>query len=152
MSENKQALPLPEEWAAYIRGEVSPRRAEWMESLLLADEQAFTLYMQAMDLEAQALPALEEPEHFANKVMDQLGSSGEKINPLPAEPKDRNRRWYEHRMFHYAIAACLTLIFLSAGWFDKLTLDPQQAGHAGRVSYSEELVRVTTGWLDRMKP
>lgn len=153
MSENKGAMPLPEEWAAYIRGDISPERTEIMESLLLEDEQAFTFYMQAMDLESQTLPRLEEPVTFADQVMERIEASAEKIVPSASASKDRSRRWYEHRLFHYAIAACLTLIFLSAGWFDKLTPGPQQAGdHEGKVSYSEELVKVTTGWLDRMKP
>ncbi|MCJ8011034.1 hypothetical protein MUG84_04660 [Paenibacillus sp. KQZ6P-2] len=150
MSDNRQ-VPLLEDWAAYIRGELSPERAEWMESLLLEDEQAFAIYMQALDMEAQGLPVLEDPEHFVEHVMNQLETSHTSMVHL--EPKGSRPRWYEHRLFHYVVAASLTLVFLSAGWFDKLTPEPQKADtHMNKSSYSEELVKVTTDWLDKMKP
>lgn len=151
MSDHKEARPTMEEWAAYIRGETLPEHADWMESLLLEDEEAFSLYMQAMDMEAQGLPLLADPEGFVEQVMQQVDIP--ETTAKPSEQKDKGRRWYEHRLFHYAIAACLTLIFLSAGWFDKLTPGPQQVdAHVSKGSYSDELVKVTTGWLDRMKP
>lgn len=151
MSDNRQSIPTIEEWTAYIRGETPQGLTEWMETLLLEDEAAFSLYMQAMDMEADGLPVMENPEHFVQNVMNQLVSA--EVNHIHMEQKDNRRRWYEHRLFHYAIAACLTLIFLSAGWFDKLTPGPQQVNaHTNKASYSEELVRVTTGWLDRIKP
>ncbi|MEC0243273.1 hypothetical protein P4H66_26005 [Paenibacillus dokdonensis] len=151
MSDNGQSIPAIEEWTAYIRGETPQRQAEWMEALLLEDETAFSLYMQAMDMEAEGLPVMGNPEQFVQNVMNQLVTP--EVNNILLEQKDNRRRWYEHRLFHYAIAACLTLIFLSAGWFDKLTPGPQQVNaHANKASYSEDLVRVTTGWLDRIKP
>jgi len=151
MSDNRQSIPTIEEWTAYIRGETPQGLTECMETLLLEDETAFSLYMQAMDMEADSLPVMENPEHFVQNVMNQLVTP--EVNKLHLEQKDNRRRWYEHRLFHYAIAACLTLIFLSAGWFDKLTPGPQQVNaHENKASYSEELVRVTTGWLDRIKP
>jgi hypothetical protein len=151
MSDSRQVLPEAKEWAAYIRGESVPERAEWLESLLLDDEQAFELYMQVLDAESAVLPVLESPELFAQNVMNQIGMP--EIKAVNMETKKCRRRFYEHRLFHYVIAASLTLIFLSAGWFDKLTPGPNLTDkHAARTPFSEELVKVTTGWLDRLKP
>lgn len=151
MSHHKEARPTMEEWAAYIRGEFAPEHTDWMESLLLEDEEAFSHYIQAMEMEAHGLPLLTDPDGFVEQVMQQVEIP--ETTAKPSELKDKGRRWYEHRLFHYAIAACLTLIFLSAGWFDKLTPVQQQVdAHVSKGSYSDELVKVTTGWLDRMKP
>lgn len=152
MNDNRKAMPSVEAWAAYIRGDESVReQVEYMETLLLEDEQALELYMKALEREGSELPVLAQPERFADNVMSRIGNPRAKV--VNMEARDDRRRWYEHRLFHYAIAACLTLIFLSAGWFDKLTPGPEHVKkHANESSFSEELVKVTTGWIDRLKP
>lgn len=152
MNDKRNRVPTFEEWGAYIRGDESVReQVEQMEALLLENDHALELYMQALELETAELPVLGQPERFADNVMSRIGKPQAKV--VNMETKDDTRRWYEHRLFHYAIAACLTLIFLSAGWFDKLTPGPEQVEkHANEASFSEELVKVTTGWIDRLKP
>lgn len=151
MSDNRQAWPEAGEWAAYVRGELLPERAEWLESLLLEDDRALELYLQALAVEEASLPVLESPVLFAQHVMNRIETSETKV--VNMEKKENRRRFYEHRLFHYVIAASLTLIFLSAGWFDRLTPGPAQAAKlAEKTSISEELVKVTTDWLDRLKP
>ncbi|MDR9853872.1 hypothetical protein RJP21_09680 [Paenibacillus sp. VCA1] len=152
MNDNRKAVPSVEEWAAYIRGDQSVQEREaYMEEMLLENELALESYMQALELVEAELPVLPRPEGFTEMVMTRIGGSETKV--VHMEARDDRRRWYEHRLFHYAIAACLTLIFLSAGWFDKLSPGPEHVKkHAREASFSEELVKVTTGWIDRLKP
>ncbi|MBB3127714.1 ferric-dicitrate binding protein FerR (iron transport regulator) [Paenibacillus rhizosphaerae] len=151
MSHKGRSKPVTQDWVEYIQGSCSPEKAASLESLLLEDDSALAAYMQVMNDMGPNLPGLESKQRFIDNVMDALPSD-DKEAELGANENGR-RRWYEHRMFHYAVAACITLIFLSAGWFDKLgpgTL--QKAEPSGQPTYGEKLVNVTTGWLDRLKP
>ncbi|WP_433620098.1 hypothetical protein [Paenibacillus cellulositrophicus] len=151
MSHKGRSHPVTQDWVEYIQGDCSPEKADSLELLLLEDDTALAAYMQVMNDLGPKLPSLDYEQRFIDNVMD----------ALPSEDKDAERganeiwrrRWYEHRMFHYAVAACITLVFLSTGWFDKLGPETlHKAGTGGQPTYGEKLVHVTTGWLDRLKP
>lgn len=151
MSHNGGSRPLTQDWVEYIKGACTPEKAASLESLLLEDDSDLAAYMQVMHDLGPKLPDLEYEQRFIDNVMDAL-PSGEKDAERGAYENGR-RRWYEHRMFHYAVAACITLIFLSTGWFDKLgPVTLQKAAPDGQTTYADKLVDVTTGWLDRLKP
>ncbi|GAB6990253.1 hypothetical protein [Paenibacillus pini] len=147
-SENKVTI---QEWILYVQGECSVVQSERLEWILEQDENALELYMQALEQVEDRLPPLTEPDHFVDSVMVHLPVMASEIL-FSEKIVEAKRRWYEHKLFHYAVAACLTLIFLSAGWFDKLSPESLEKSDTSRGSYSQELVRVTTDWIDRFKP
>ncbi|OZB94907.1 hypothetical protein [Paenibacillus sp. XY044] len=151
MSHKERFQPVTQDWVEYIQGTCAPEKAASLESLLLEDDLALAAYMQVMNDLLPSLPDLECEQRFIDNVMEALPS--EQRDAERGANENWRRRWYEHRMFHYAVAACITLIFLSTGWFDKLepgTLHKAEQG--SQPSYGEKLVDVTTGWLDRLKP
>lgn len=140
------------DWHAYITGTCTLEESERLEKLLLEDEQALDVYLAALE---QLEPTLEDhtaqmnTEHFTDRVMAVLPD----IDAEASQVIFNKRRWFEKPVFHYVIAASLTLILLSSGAFDKmLQNNGKPIPSKERVSYSEEVMRATTTWLDKLKP
>ncbi|MBE0335831.1 hypothetical protein [Paenibacillus sp. 23TSA30-6] len=141
------------DWHAYITGACTTKESERLEKLLLEDEQVLVLYLAALEQLESTLDdcsAWMDTERFTDQVMAALPD-------MEAEASQvifKKRRWFEKPVFHYVVAASLTLILLSSGAFDKMM--PQTGGKPvppkERVSYSEEVMRATTSWLDKLKP
>ncbi|MMZ45883.1 hypothetical protein D1872_74910 [compost metagenome] len=141
------------DWHAYITGACSIEESTRLERLLLEDEQALMLYLVALE---QLEPTLKDysgwmdTERFTDQVMAVLPE----IEMEPNQVLFKKRRWFEKPVFHYVVAASLTLILLSSGAFDKMM--PQTGDKPippkERVSYSEEVMQATTTWLDKLKP
>jgi hypothetical protein len=141
------------DWHAYIAGTCTIEESARLEKLLLEDEQALMLYLVALEqLEStmKDYSAWMDTERFTDQVMAVLPE----IEAEPNQVLFKKRRWFEKPVFHYVVAASLTLILLSSGAFDKMM--PQTDGKPippkERVSYSEEVMRATTTWLDKLKP
>ncbi|WP_068499585.1 hypothetical protein [Paenibacillus kribbensis] len=141
------------DWHAYITGTCTVEESERLEKLLLEDEQALDVYLAALE---QLEPTLEDhvaqinTERFTDRVMAALPDIDAEAN----QAIFKKRRWFEKPVFHYVIAASLTLILLSSGAFDKMMLqnNGKPIPSKERVSYSEEVMRATTSWLDKLKP
>ncbi|MGF7049891.1 hypothetical protein J2T13_004414 [Paenibacillus sp. DS2015] len=137
-------------WAEnYISGISSEEEQEIWEALLMDDPESLEIHMQLLTCEELKLPGLEYPSQFTDTVMNGLPEELYSKAPTSLESK---RRWYEHSFVHYAVAACLTGVFLSTGLFDKvmnsgLSTEDIYEG----VSYSNQMMDVTINWLDQFK-
>ncbi|MEC0181869.1 hypothetical protein P4H61_10180 [Paenibacillus peoriae] len=141
------------DWHAYITGTCTLEESERLEKLLLEDEQALDVYLAALE---QLEPTLQDfsarmnTERFTDRVMAALPD----IDAEASQVIFKKRRWFEKPVSHYLIAASLTLILLSSGAFDKIMLqnNGKPLPPKERVSYSEEVMRAATSWLDKLKP
>lgn len=138
------------QWTDYIEGRISGNEAIQMEQCLLNEPDEMEGYLEALGMNRD-YPGLPNSVDFTNSVMnriERLPSAGKVRNSRGA----RNRRWFEHRAFHYTVAACLTLIFLSSGLFDKVAPYHkfQEGDTAG--SFTEKWTEAATSWLDNFKP
>ncbi|WP_083656984.1 hypothetical protein MKY66_18705 [Paenibacillus sp. FSL R5-0766] len=147
---SKQEKYTAAQWTDYIEGHMSETQANRMEQLLLEDPDAMDIYLEALGIHGE-LPPLPDPAGFADSVMHRI----EGIQSSKSQRKSRagrNRRWLEHKVFHYAVAACLTLIFLSSGLFDKVAPYHKFQDGDHRGSFTEKWTETATSWLDNFKP
>ena len=147
---SKKEVYTVQQWTDYVEGRISGNQAVQMEQLLLSEPDEMARYLVALELKRD-YPALPNSDDFTNSVMNRienLASNGKARNSRGG----RNRRWFEHRAFHYAVAACLTLIFLSSGLFDKVAPYHkfQEGDTAG--SFTQKWTEAATSWLDNFKP
>ncbi|MFS0871240.1 hypothetical protein [Paenibacillus xylanilyticus] len=139
-----------QDWTDYIEGRITGDQAIHMEKVLIEDPEAMDHYLEAMGIH-QTLPKLDNPAHFADSIMERI-TILEHSKSKRKSRSGRSRRWLEHKVFHYAVAACLTLIFLSSGVFDKVA--PYHKFHEGeqRGSFTQKWTETATSWLDNFKP
>jgi hypothetical protein len=150
--------PIQREQAkAYIEGHMEEAIREDWEQLLLEDEESLTSYMEMLDELQEELPSLENSSAFTERIMGAwvkpMAESSALVEQVAVEEGGRRYRWYEKTIFHYAVAASLTLLIMSSGMFDKL--------HTGQMelmipkkdnlpSFSEQVIQATSGWLDQL--
>lgn len=147
---SKKEMYTIQQWTDYIEGRISGKQAILMEQFLLDEPDAMQDYLEALDMERN-YPALPNSVDFTDSVMKRIESMAPDGKTRHSRG-ERNRRWFEHRVFHYAVAACLTLIFLSSGLFDKVA--PYHKFQEGDTSgsFTEKWTEAATSWLDNFKP
>ena len=137
----------------YIQGVSNAEESECWEQLILSEDEAMLLHIEAVAEAAANMPKLADPVGFADRVLKQREMVPYPV-PTTAPSMKRPRRWYEKTMIHYTVAASLTLVFMFTGTFDRLV--PENAGRMypgpETPSYTEQLMNKTTGWLDQLLP
>lgn len=141
---------------AYLEGQGDAVDREVWEQLLLEDEDVFVSYMEMLDELEEELPPLENSTAFTERVIeewaDRLAPSTE-LEQISDKEGKRRYRWYEKTIFHYAVAASLTLLIMSSGMFDKLLTGEMELvipKEDNSLSFSEQMMQATSGWLDRL--
>lgn len=144
-SEDLQAI-----WKKYILGELAPEQAERMEILLQKDELMFQVYMQELMRVEEELPTLQDEDLFVESVYSKLPDLPRKQD---VSSTGIRRRW-DHPLFHYTIAASITLLLLGGGVFDRLSDGASEVmrRQSGDIPLSDQLMERTSEWMERMKP
>lgn len=135
-------------WIDYVRGNVEAGTAERMEALLLGDEAAFAAYGEALSSLEQELPQPVDERAFMRSVLAALPETE------PRYMDKQAKRWSRHPLFHYMIAASVTVLLLSGGFFDRLAAG---ANHMMDLNCSQDalisrqMMDAASGWLDKWK-
>ncbi len=98
-----------EEWMSYINDRVSKTTCEELEDHLLSCDQCLAVYMEMIDRQAEELPVI-NTSGFADAIIAEL-----------PQRKVRKKVLYQRTLFHYAVAAVITLTLMSAGFFQSIT-------------------------------
>lgn len=98
-----------EEWMSYINGTLSETTCEELEDHLFSCDQCLEVYMKMIDSQAEKLP-----------VIDYSSFTDEIIAELP-QKKVRRKTLYQRTLFHYAVAAVITLTLMTTGFFKTIT-------------------------------
>lgn len=137
----------------YIEGLCTTEESACWERLILSDDEAMLLHMEAVADAEITMPELADPDGFADRVLtrDEIVPY-----PVPNTPPSikRPRRWYEKTIFHYTVAASITLVFMFTGAFERIFPEAIERIYPGpqTPSYTEQLMNKTTGWLDQLLP
>ncbi|MDQ0273541.1 hypothetical protein [Cytobacillus purgationiresistens] len=131
-----------EEWQTYVKNELEDEVRETYEDHLYSCDQCLDLYLMAV--EEDDLPIIENEPNFTDSVMAQIKS--QKEAPVPEARVERRSAFYQKSIFHYGIAAAMTLILMSTGVFQSLT---QYAGGVESQGFKEKETSMTEGIVDK---
>ena len=121
---------------------------KWEADHLYTCDQCLELYIDAVDMQEEILPSISDEAAFMNDIMQKISFENMEIEKI----EERKRPFYQSSIFHYAIAASLTLILMSAGFFQSIIKHTETIQKA-EVSLKEEpksggLVDKTFAWMD----
>lgn len=161
------------DWFKYINGELDDKHCHIAEWLLESNGAALEAYMRAMAELESSLPKLEDEQHFADRVMNMLPNTSDEwaatvsqLQPKPSlvpasmkassdtsERRKREIHFSKRPLFHYILAASITLCLLSLGAFDSpLPEEGKIILPSTKPSISKQFLDTTSGWLDELKP
>ncbi|GIN63689.1 hypothetical protein J27TS8_36820 [Robertmurraya siralis] len=137
-----------DEWKRYVENELNERDRERYEDHLYTCDQCLELYLEAVTELEPTLPVLSNTDDFTNAIMAQVIESKEK-------EIDKKVPFYQKTLFHYTIAAAMTLLFMASGIFQSITnyVDAVEGSELKQStpSVTEELVNKTFAWMDQLK-
>ena len=98
-----------EEWLAYINNSLQETTHNEIEDHLYSCDQCLELYMEQIENQTEQLPEIENND-FTEKL----------ISKIQFEQK-KSSTFYKHTIFHYGLAAAVTFMLMSSGFFQGIT-------------------------------
>ena len=102
------------DWKKYIDNKLSDDQREKMEDHLYSCDQCLEFYMELISGDSACMPLVSD-ENFTERIMSEI--SFEHVIP----PQSKKKALYQHPVFHYAIAASITFILMTSGFFQNIT-------------------------------
>ena len=124
-----------EEWLLYMKDELAESRRGEIEDHLYSCDQCLEIYMKLVEDQARELPDLENI-HFTDEV----------VMKLPVNKEIQKKSILQSPIFHYGVAAVVTLSLMSTGVFQSMT------GIVGTVeasSFSKQRQSVSTSLMEK---
>lgn len=124
-----------EEWLMYMKDELAESRRGELEDHLYSCDQCLEIYMKLVKDQAVELPDLENI-HFTDEV----------VMKLPVNKEKQKKSILQSPIFHYGVAAVVTLSLMSTGVFQSMT------GIVGTVeasSFSKQRQSVSTSLMEK---
>lgn len=138
-------------WSDYIQGKLSPSEEKRLDMLVIDDIHAFQMYTQELERYEGDLPKLPNREHFTDQIMRGIPESYE-IRENKQSLKTTAQRNRTLPIYHYLIAASITLFLLGSGVFDMLSEGANRTlDKSVDTSISDQWMNATTKWIDSLR-
>lgn len=143
-----------QEWIDYIQGRLSSSRQEGIETYLYSSDEALTTYMNYLEKHAEQLPELDDDVDFTDNIIASIPTMTEETVDFVSKSKEKSKSFYQQSIFHYGVAAVVTLTLMTSGFFGQLlgfrTQIENTALAENNQSISEGLMNQTISWLDAL--
>ncbi|MDF2961293.1 MAG: hypothetical protein K0S39_3028 [Paenibacillus sp.] len=130
-----------EQWDLYAGEKLSDEERLAYEAHLCACDSCLELYMQSLERCAGMYPKIEDEAGLAESVMERISTEGSNASPVSkpfirvnSNPTKKTPVFTRHPLFHYAVAAAITIILMSSGAFQSLT---ERIGHLETAETTE---------------
>jgi len=144
-----------EEWTKYVKNEVEQDVREEFENHLYSCDQCLDYYLQAVAEEERDLPIIEDEAEFTNLVMAKIAESKPPQIQSAKKKSTPRKPFYQTAIFHYSIAAAMTLILMTTGVFQSITKYTEtvqtSSFHVKETSVTEGIVNKTFAWMDSLE-
>jgi hypothetical protein len=161
-----------EQWKRYVEDDITFEDRDFYESHLSSCESCLQLYMQSLDAAAGSYPVVVDQTAFADSVMEAIRAHSVELpqvqlqpvaHPNPNSERFKRANWLRHPLFHYTVAAAITLVLMNSGVFQSIaerfgTADlfraetAQEEGLIEQPSVSKKLMEKTIVMLDAIQP
>ena len=146
-----------EEWTKYVKNEMNEDVREEYENHLYTCDQCLDIYLQVVEEAEYELPEIENDTEFTDLIMAQIAESRPPSTTDWMNRKERkkgSRPYYQTAIFHYSVAAAMTILLMTTGVFQsitKYTLSIQTPSfQEKRTSVTEGIVDKTFAWMDSL--
>ncbi|SFL87505.1 hypothetical protein SAMN03159341_11143 [Paenibacillus sp. 1_12] len=152
-----------EQWMFYVEQGLIDGENQQTEQHLVACDSCMELYMQSLERAADSYPSLPEEAALADRVMlviettDSRSNAASRITSTEGAGSNLKQMnswtWMRSPLFHYAVAAVITLVLMSSGVFQSMTdhpagIDMSSNGEA-QAEVAEEPVSVSKKLMDK---
>ena len=142
-----------EQWTKYVKNELKVDIREELDNHLYTCDQCLELYLHAVDEIENELPELSNEQDFTNAIMANI--SEQKVNETVIKQPNRNKPFYQNALFHYTLAAAMTILLMTTGVFQSITKYTETVQKAEfqekKPSVTEGIMDKTFAWMDSLE-
>lgn len=143
------------EWMKYVKNELDKDTREEYENHLYRCDQCLDIYLQAVVEVESELPVITNEADFTDLVMAQISEASVPKIQNVKEKKKTSKRFFQEPLFHYSIAAAMTILLMSTGVFQSITKYTENVQNPDfqekRTSMTEGIVDKTFAWMDSLE-
>jgi len=136
-----------DEWKKYVNDELGQDLRVQYETHLYQCDQCLDIYLQAVAEAETILPVMSDEAEFTDSIMALITEDKQR--------QSKKKRFLQSSLFHYSIAAAMTLVLMGTGVFQSIaqyTSELQNMGFQGKsVSMTEKIVDKTFTWMDSLE-
>ncbi|WP_066299087.1 hypothetical protein [Bacillus sp. FJAT-29937] len=134
-----------EEWMNYVKNEFDQDVREEYENHLYTCDQCLDVYLEAVTAAESELPEMMNDIDFTNSIMAQIAES-HPPSVKAVKKRKESRPFYQTAIFHYTVAAGMTILLMTTGVFQSIT---QYTVSVQTPSFQEKRTSVTEGIVDK---
>ena len=128
-----------EEWLDYVQDKVDEEARLIYEDHLKSCDGCHLSYLKAVEASAEELPVLDAD--FTERILTHITD-----HVKPSQTEKQNQSVFQKKLFHYLIAAGLTILLMTSGLFGHLS---QLAGDLEDQSITEQQPSITEKLMDK---
>ncbi|WP_096186565.1 anti-sigma factor family protein [Evansella halocellulosilytica] len=129
------------DWHQYVNEELSESKKQEFEEHLYGCDECMDLYLQVIEESNDQLPDVGDHDEFTDVVLSRI----EKQHGISQSIR-RRRPFYEQTVFHYVLAATLTIVLMTSGVFQSIT---NYVDDVHQSTVSEETPSITEQIINR---
>ncbi|MFT8319621.1 MAG: hypothetical protein ABF649_01810 [Bacillus sp. (in: firmicutes)] len=142
-----------EQWLKYVKDELEEQERSLLEDHLYTCDHCLEVYLNAVDEQETALPTISNETAFTDQIMLKL--SNEAVETKFVIKENKRQSFYHSPIFHYTLAAAVTLILMSTGVFQSIVQHTETIQKAEMPSKKESttigFVDKTFTWMDELE-
>ncbi|MBS4191857.1 hypothetical protein KHA94_16950 [Bacillus sp. FJAT-49705] len=143
-----------EEWLKYVKNELNKDVREGFENHLYGCDQCLDLYLQAVAEEESQLPIMLNEADFTDSIMASIAEYKNNHIERP-QVRKKSKSFYQSALFHYSIAAAMTILLMTTGVFQSITKYAENVQSPSfkekETSMTEGIVNKTFAWMDSLE-
>ncbi|MBM7587599.1 hypothetical protein JOC86_004173 [Bacillus pakistanensis] len=137
-----------EEWMTYVRDEVDEKTRVEFENHLYECDQCMEVYLEAIERQETSFPTVTDPDGFTDGIMAMI----EQEKPVTKIENPRTyakTKFYQKSVFHYLVAATMTLLLMTTGVFQELmTIVTDFENKSPKESITEGIMKETFSFVE----
>lgn len=135
-----------EEWMKYVKNELVEDIRGVYENHLYNCDQCLDSYLQAVSEEESRLPVLTNDSNFTDLVMEQVSEIKRPTQQSKKGIRKGRKEFYQSVVFHYTIAAAMTILLMTTGVFQSLI---HYAENVQSPAFQKKETSMTAGFVDK---
>lgn len=137
-----------EKWLQYTRGELDSATRKQYDDHLYNCDQCLSVYLEAVEAMEHTLPVMSNEDIFTDMIMQQIEGQKQKQNK-----KSQKQSFYQKAIFHYLVAAAMTIILMTSGVFSHLTnaVNDFETNKKKEPSFVMGLMNKSVSFIDKVE-
>ncbi|RLQ93762.1 hypothetical protein [Falsibacillus albus] len=149
-----------EKWLLYVKDELPRGMKNEYEDHMYECDHCMALYMKAVEAWEDDFPAIRDGAAITNSIMDEIMQISTVISPAKEEgysqqkDKIKTGAFHQKPIFHYVVAAAMTLLLMSSGIFQTISSyvnQFEQSAQQPNTSFTKHIMNKTVSIVDRVE-